>query len=551
MTRRTHLALIAVVAATFFLITCCAAAYPPYVPLKPSSMAGTVTGNTANFQVMPATGTDWTMTNYDMTYSRNSPQNVIGKNNVNQLQVKWILNTGYAIENPPLIVGNTVYVQNNAMQIIAIDLKTGLSKWKYDPHVTYTGGLLPRSSSSHGMTIQDGILYAPTGPNGTIVALNTNSGAKVWESALVDIGPAWRESAPPIIWNNIIVAGSALGDEPPFGVAQKGTVTGLDLATGKKLWQTQLAVGPWVTTSPNATQNGGATTWSGGAVDVNKGIIYLPIGNPSPDFKPDIRAPGLNKYSNEVVALNIADGKILWDTPLIAEGSGPQNLVIGHCKRGDIMAMDAATGKPVWWLNPIFSQNVNQQPSKTGTDVVWPGPGAGIESFTATDGRYLYAAGSSTPVRYYSSPPDPASGLLSEGGAVPAFDAIDNGFGNGTISAIDLVTGKIAWKYDSPYGTYVSPLVTNGVVFSGHVTDTGKPYTYSDVAGPQNTPLVPSGMLTALDTDNGHVLWEFNVGAQVGIGGPSIGNGYLIVPTGGIQVSNNGGYVMAFGLPGT
>ena len=64
---------------------------------------------------------DWKMTNYDPAYSRNSPQTDIGKDNVASLQVKWILNTGYAVENPPLIVGNTVYAQNNAHQVIAID----------------------------------------------------------------------------------------------------------------------------------------------------------------------------------------------------------------------------------------------------------------------------------------------------------------------------------------------------------------------------------------------------------------------------------------------
>lgn len=579
MSRRIKLVFLAAVVSMLFLVTGCIATYPPPAPLQTSSLAVSMQqanslAGSMNAQQAPTQGTDWTMVNYDPTYSRNSPQTVIGKNNVNQLQVKWILNTGYAIENPPLIVGNRVYVQNNAMQVIAIDLQSGLSVWKYDPHLTYTGGLLPRSSSSHGMTIQNGILYAPTGPNGTIVALNAQTGAKVWESDVIDVGPAWRESAPPVIWNNIIVAGSALGDEPPFGVAQKGTVTGLDLATGKKLWQTPLAVGPWVTTAPNASQNGGATAWTGGAVDVKKGVIFLPIGNPSPDFQPDVRAPvSAELYSNNVVALNITDGKILWATPFIAQGSvlpnvvpldghdwdtawgtnfiASQNLVIGHNKRGDIMAMDATTGKPVWWVNTIFTQNVEQQPSPQGTDVVWPSPGAGIEAFTATDGRYVYAAGSSGPVRYYSGPPNPTSGLLSEGGAVPVFDAIDNGFGNGTITAIDVKTGTIVWKYDSEYSTFVSPLVTNGVVFSGHVTDTGKPYTYSDFAGPSDTPLVPSGMLTALDADTGKVLWEFNLGAQCGVGGPSIGNGYLIVPTGGIQIPNNGGYVIAFGLPGS
>ncbi len=533
-------------------------------------------GPSPGYIVQPS---DWPMTNYDMAYSRNSPQTVINKNNVGQLQVKWILNTGYPIENPPLIIGNTVIIQNNALQVIAIDLKTGLSKWKYDPHVTYTGGLLPRSSSSHGMTYENGIVYAPTGPNGTIVAIDGSTGVKIWESDSVDVGPSWRESAPPVIWNNIIVAGSALGDEPPFGVAQKGTVTGLSRATGKKIWQTQLTRGDWVTTSPNASQNGGATTWSGGAVDTDKGIIYLPIGNPSPDFQPEVRTPGPNEYANDVIALNITDGKILWAAPFIAQGSvlpnvisldghdwdtawgtnlvtvdrgnGPQKVVIGHDKRGDVMAMDAATGTPLWWVNLIYLQNVDQNPTPAGTDVVWPGPGAGIEAFTATDGKYVYAAASDTPVRYYSQPPDPTSGKLSEGGAIPAYDAIDNGYGNGSVSAVDLKTGAVVWRYPTANPTFVSPLVTNGIVFSGHITDTGKPYPYSDFGGPQSTPLTPSGMILALDADTGRKLWEFNVGGQVGIGGPSIGNGYLLVPTGGIQIPNGAGYVIAFGLPGS
>jgi len=43
-------------------------------------------------------GADWPMTNYDPTMSRSSPQTIIGKNNVANLKVKWILNTNYPIE---------------------------------------------------------------------------------------------------------------------------------------------------------------------------------------------------------------------------------------------------------------------------------------------------------------------------------------------------------------------------------------------------------------------------------------------------------------------
>ena len=83
------------------------------------------------------------------------------------------------------------------------------------------------------------------------------------------------------------------------------------------------------------------------------------------------------------------------------------------------------------------------------------------------------------------------------------------------------------------------------------MTDTGKPYTSSDFGGPSVTPLQPSGMIQAYDANNGNLLWEFNLGGQCGVGGPSIGNGYLIVPVGGIQIPNNAGYVVAFGLPGS
>jgi alcohol dehydrogenase (cytochrome c) len=529
----------------------------------------------------PTTGSDWPMTNYDARMSRYSPQTVIGKSNVANLEVKWILNTNYPIEAPALIVGNTAYVTNNALQVIAVDLGTGITKWKFDPDVYYTGNLLPRASSTHGMTYENGIIYTPTGPNGTIVALNAQTGQKIWESAKIGPGPAFREPAPPLIWNNIIIAGSALGDEPPFGVAQRGSVVGLDKVTGKTLWTTPLAVGDWVTTYPNASQNGGATSWTGGAVDLETGIAYLPVGNPSPDFYLTTRAPGPNKYSNSVIAVNFTDGKILWDTPFVAEnsvlnispsalpdahdwdcswgtnlatidmGKGPQKVVIGHSKRGDVIAMDAATGTPLWWTNVVYTQNVDQNPTPTGTDTVWPGPGAGVEAFTATDGKYVYVAGSSTPVKYYSQQPSnlQGTGLLSEGGAVPVFDAINNGYGNGTITALDLKTGKVVWQYKSPNPTFVSPLVSNGVVYSGRLTDSGKPFPFSDFGGPTSTPQVVSGMLMAFDTETGQILWQFNLGAQASIGGPSIGNGYLLVGTGGIQATNNGGYLIAFGLP--
>lgn len=512
---------------------------------------------------------DWPMVNYDSAMSRHSPQTVIGKDNVNQLQVKWILNTGHTLEAPPLIIGETGYIQNNAMEVIAFDMNTGLTKWKYDPGISLVNNQLPRATISHGIAYENGVIYAPTGPNGTILAIDAEKGTQIWESPILQPNStAFRISAMPLIWKDYVIAGSALGDEPPFGFPQKGTVTAIDKKTGLIVWQTKLAVGDWVE-GKNASKNGGATAWSGGAIDMDKGIVYLPVGNPAPDFTAETR-PWPNLYANHVVAVNLADGKILWATPFVAKGSvfnltadvdthdwdttwgtgliiintseAPEKAVLGHNKRGDIIVMNSTTGKPIWWKNVAFTHRNEAPPAPIGSGMVWPAADGGIDDFVAFDNNTLYAATSSIGVNFFSGPG-------TEGHIVPLFNASETGIGNGSIVAIDQATGKLKWELKTNFPTWVSPLVTNGVVFTGHVTATGKPYSYNDFGGPTGTPLISSGILLALDADSGRVLWAFNLGAPSGIGGASIGDGMLLVPTGIGQVPNEGGYLIAFSLP--
>jgi len=40
-------------------------------------------------------------------------------------------------------------------------------------------------------------------------------------------------------------------------------------------------------------------------------VLYVPVGNPAPDFYPDVR-PGTNLYTNSAVALDVKTGKLLW-----------------------------------------------------------------------------------------------------------------------------------------------------------------------------------------------------------------------------------------------
>ncbi|WP_292391418.1 PQQ-binding-like beta-propeller repeat protein [Methanosarcina sp. UBA5] len=514
-----------------------------------------------------AVGQNWTMVNYDDSMSRHSNQTQIGKDNVNQLEVKWILNTGSVIEDSPLIIGKTGYVQNNKYQVIAFDINTGLNKWKYDPEVK-------SPSQSHGIAYDNEVIYAPTGPNGTVIALNAENGRKIWESsALQPLGGSFVLTSPPLVWKDCIILGSAFGDVVLQGApATKGTVTALNKKTGKIVWQINTTAGDWVK-GKNASTNGGATVWSGGAIDTQKGIVYLPCGNPAPDFDASSR-PGENLYSNNVIAVNITTGKILWATPFVAAGTvinttipdthdwdtcwgtnlatinsskGPEKIVIGHNKRGDIMAMDSSTGKPIWWTNVAYLYRTDVPAMPNGSGAVWPSPSGGVMAYSAFDENTVYVAVTNQGMNFFSRP--------GEGHVEPAFDSMTNGIGNGSITALDLKTGEVKWNHKTDLPTWVSPLVTNGVVFSGTITAvgnevTGVTYPFGDYGAPTETSLITSGILRAYDAETGKELWKFNVGAPIGIGGPSIGNGILLVPTGNIaEVANSGGYIVAFELP--
>ena len=46
-------------------------------------------------------------------------------------------------------------------------------------------------------------------------------------------------------------------------------------------------------------------------------------------------------------------------------------IVIGHDKKGNVMAMDAATGKEIWWTTLGKDYNTESIPSPNGSGMIW------------------------------------------------------------------------------------------------------------------------------------------------------------------------------------
>jgi alcohol dehydrogenase (cytochrome c) len=509
----------------------------PYVMI----VYATVTGNNAS-----NSNDDWWSTvNHDLYGTRSTNQTIINKENVNSLGVKWQIVNDFEIQDPPIVVNNTGYVQDYAGNVFAFDIHDGRILWNV--RVGY--------GPTMGLTYDNGLVLSSTASKGTVVAINSTDGSKEWESeALGNTSLGYSIDSFPIVWKSYVIAGSGGSGLPPGTGHVKGNITALNRTDGSILWNLETTTGKWVETG-KTPPNGGATSWSGGSFDPEEGILYFPLGSASPNFNASTRQTP-NLYSNHMIAVNVTSGEIIWATPFIAHGTvlegvkvpdthdwdtswgssvskitlqnGTQKkIVIGHDKMGNLIAMDGKTGVEIWWKTLGRPIDINKIPSPNGTGHIWA---YGVYNYHAVDNNNtLYITATNRGLEFFTD------GLSGHKKAAP--DTIEQGLKNGTIYAIDILTGKIKWKFDTEFPPRVSPLVTNDLLFVGYI-----PYERQ----------TKSGTILALDKQNGNKLWEFDVDAPIAPVGPSVAKGLLFVPTGKLisnpaQSSSSGeGSLIAF-----
>ncbi len=486
---------------------------------------------------------NWMFLNHDIYGTRNSNQTIIGKDNVDNLDIKWRLNNTLEIQEPPLIVEDKGFVQDYGGNLISFDANTGNIIWK-----TETGG-----GPTMGLAFNKNTILASTATNSTIVSINATDGSIIWRfEELGNPKLGYSIDAPPLVWKDYVIAGSGGSGLPPGIGAVKGNITALNITNGDIMWNFETTTGEWV--QPGRTPpNGGATAWSGGSLDPETGLAYFPLGSASPNFNASTRQTP-NLYSNHMIALNITNGKLVWATPFISHGAvldvmvpdvhdwdtswgssiskvkledgTEKKMVIGHDKMGNVIAMDALTGEEIWWKTLGKQHRTNVIPSPNGTGMIWS---YGVYNYHAVDENTLYITATNRGLNFFTD------GISGHKIAPP--DTIEQGLKNGTIYAIDLSNGNIKWQVQTDYPPRISPLVTNELVFTGYIPFEGK---------------VRTGVILALDKETGERLWEHNVNATIGPVGPSIGNGMLYVPTDKIEGLPNKekieGSLVAYGI---
>jgi outer membrane protein assembly factor BamB len=204
----------------------------------------------------------------------------------------------------------------------------------------------------------------PHFPNGTsrpgsnlytdsTVALNLRTGRLEWYHQATSHDIFDRDFV-----HTMIVNIPRSGRQVVVGTGKSGLVVGLNPASGRLVWHTSVGLhhngelralaGPTVVLPGTF---GGVLTPPASA----DGTVYVATLNAPDTLYPDMTAyfgGKIGTYRGDVVALNGATGRIVWDTKVSGDPTGAatvvNNLVLTATDQGSLVAINRATGRIVW-----------------------------------------------------------------------------------------------------------------------------------------------------------------------------------------------------------
>lgn len=356
---------------------------------------GTAEGKAPGAGTVSATDTNWTQ--YAGSGRRNAYVDLdqINVNSVSGLKVAWTMQTGDLAEkgaedqNTPLEVDGTLYACTPFSKVIAIDGDTGARKWTFDPKAE--SPVWQRCRSVAYADLSKNTFNPGSTPNacpkrvmlGTIdarlIAINAETGERCSDFGTdgqvdlkegmgqIDPGFYMQTSGPTVIENGLVVIAGWVLDNDSVG-EPSGVVRAFDAQTGKLVWAWDLG-NKQITQEPppgSTYTRGTPNMWAFAAVDEDLGMVYLPLGNATPDYWGGHRTKAADEYNSSVVALDYRTGKekwkfrtvnhdiwdydlpthpILYDIPDGKGGTSPG--LIQLTKRGEIFVLDRRNGKPL------------------------------------------------------------------------------------------------------------------------------------------------------------------------------------------------------------
>ena len=182
----------------------------------------------------------------------------------------------------------------------------------------------------------------------------------------VEPGFYFQSSAPVVARGRIIIGGFVPDNVQAH--SPSGVIRAFDARTGELVWAWDMG-DPSVTRDPppgGHYTRGTPNMWSTPAYDDSLGLVYVPLGNETPDYFGMGRNPASERYSSSITALDIETGRPRWsvqtvhhdlwdyDVPSqpalvdLPDGQGGTvPALLQTTKRGQLFLLNRATGEAI------------------------------------------------------------------------------------------------------------------------------------------------------------------------------------------------------------
>jgi glucose dehydrogenase len=324
-------------------------------------------------QTAQSTQNGWSTYGNDPGHQRFSTLTQITPDNVSRLTKAWEFDTkvpGRKWQNTPVVIGTTMYITLQNGGVVALEPETGKELWRFEtpvrgrsmrsvsywpgdndasPRLLYGAGdklwaLDPASGKPIESFGTKGVADVHPGqpsrrPNAGGGGSDADEGGRGGRGGGPPRGGApgggapaggrgaggpgggggfggsgFSISSPPVIYKNLAILGGSQGENAFFG--PPGDPQAFDVKTGKLVWRFRAVPRPGDrndgTWGPEGWKDrGGPAIWGLMTVDTERGMVFMPTGNPGGSFYGGDR-PGDNLYAVSVLALDAATGAYKW-----------------------------------------------------------------------------------------------------------------------------------------------------------------------------------------------------------------------------------------------
>ncbi len=251
----------------------------------------------------------------------------INTKNVESLKVAWTYDTkdayrGSDMQCNPIIVNGVMFVTTPKLRVAAVDASNGREIWSYRG-VSGDRAPHPNRGVTYWSDGKQAHIFITLGHD--LISLDAKTGQPdpgFGKEGKVDMRQAFTpplketsisSTSQGVIYRDLLILGSAVSETLP---ATPGDIRAYNVRTGQLAWTFHTIPHPgefgYDTWPPNAWKtSGAANNWAGMAVDVKRGLVFVPTGSAAYDYYGADRH-GDNLFANTLLCLDAATGKRKW-----------------------------------------------------------------------------------------------------------------------------------------------------------------------------------------------------------------------------------------------